>query len=662
MTSLFDKLPPILILAVLVGIFISLRKHSPSQRTRLWIFAWTLIFIHFFVQIFETQTGFVEGLIESLDLAALELSGVFFLISLARAAEDRLRRNVLFLILVPAATLHATGATFGWQNRWLMASLLAVFFFGLAGFAFFAYKERSRFNLWLGIVLVAAGVWAVYAQLRGNASFGAIAILTLMFAICGFLFWRRVPRRSTGVITVTAGFFCWGAVFPLGVLVNYLLPKLQINPEIWNVPKFFVAFGMILAVLEEKSRVIEESSVRDHEENALMERFSRITSRLLSGAELQPTCQEIAEALTQAANFRAAAVVVSSDDATLSIAGVSGRSLDDAQLFKNLPASLTSGRVGELCAAGEKLGSNSFSLRPGTLGTGEDLTQLEIVTPLISSRASCLGWIALAPAEKPRETILRELARVEMLAADLSITIENARLHHQLVRSEKLAALGQLVAGVAHELNNPLTGIIGYSELLSDEVRHEPAAKKITKLGNEARRMHRIVSGLLRFARQSNSSERASNFELALRDALQLREFHLRKFGIEVQTHIEPSLPPLAIGEDELKQVVLNLLNNAIDAVEESHERQIRIDVKKRSDRIVFTFVDSGPGFSDLNRAFDPFYTTKPVGKGTGLGLSICYGIVRECGGDVQITNNKPYGATVRIEVPMATARQIIPS
>lgn len=660
--SLLQKLPTILILAVLVGIFISLRKHSPSQRTRLWIFAWTLIFVHFFVQIFETRTGFIEAIFESIDLAALELSGVVFLISLARAAEDRLRRNALFLILIPAATLHALGATFGWQNRWLMASFLAFFFFGLTGFAFFAYRQRSRFNTYLGIVFSAAGVWSVIEQLRGNTSFGVIAILTLMFLTCGFLFWRRFPQRSTGVVTVSAGFLCWGAVFPLGVLVGYLLPKLQINPEIWNVPKFFVAFGMILAVLEEKSRMVEESGAREHEENALMARFSRITSRLLSGAELRAMCQQIAEALTEAASFRAAAVVVASQDATLSIAGASSRTQEDARLFESITKSLVNERIGELCAAGQKLGSNSFGLKPDAANATINSGASEIIIPLVSSRACCLGWMVLFPAGRGQETILRELPRIEMLAADLSITIENSRLHHQLVRSEKLAALGQLVAGVAHELNNPLTGIIGYSDLLSEEISQESAAKKVNKLGNEARRMHRIVSGLLRFARQSNSTERAANFESALRDALQLREYHVRKFGIAIEMHIEPGLPLLAIGEDELKQIVLNLLNNAIDAVEESRERRIRIEAEKRSERVFFSFVDSGPGFSDLNRAFDPFYTTKAVGKGTGLGLSICYGIVRECGGEIQISNNIPYGATVRIEIPPANAHQMIPA
>ena len=123
--------------------------------------------------------------------------------------------------------------------------------------------------------------------------------------------------------------------------------------------------------------------------------------------------------------------------------------------------------------------------------------------------------------------------KLEVLASDLAVTIENSRLHHQLVRSEKLAALGQLVAGVAHELNNPLTGIMGYADLLSEEVEGQKAAKRVQKLGAEARRMKRIVDGLLRFARQNNPAARAADFEAALHDVIQLREFHIRKLGIQ---------------------------------------------------------------------------------------------------------------------------------
>jgi two-component system NtrC family sensor kinase len=166
--------------------------------------------------------------------------------------------------------------------------------------------------------------------------------------------------------------------------------------------------------------------------------------------------------------------------------------------------------------------------------------------------------------------------------------------------------------------------------------------------------MKRIVDGLLRFARQNNPAARAADFEGALRDVIQLREYHLRKLGISVQCHVDPKLPPIALGEDELKQVLLNLLNNSIDAVEDSAQRSIQIRASIHQNTVVIQFEDSGPGFSDLNRAFDPFFTTKPVGKGTGLGLSICYGIAQECGGEIVLSNKHPYGASVVLELPVA--------
>ena len=662
MTSLLDKLPTILILAALVGIFVSLRKHSPSERTRLWIIAWTLIFLHFFVQIFETRTGVIEHIFESLDLGALELSGVVFLVSLAKSAEDYVRRNILLAILAPAAAFHATAVTFGWHGRWALCGALGIFFFGMAGFALLAHHKASRFNMILAASLILIGAWVVRAQWYGNSDPGVTAILGLTFGVCGFLFWKRFPTHSPGVVTVSAGFLFWGAVFPVGVLTDYFLPHLQINPEIWNVPKYFVAFGMILSVLEEKSRIIEASGAREHSENVLLLRFSQITSRLLGGADPSTLCGEIAGAITETASFRRAVVMLAREDGSLVLAGSSGFSIVDCETLQILAAGWTIGKVGELCAAGELVGNNSFRLPERAAAVFSGQAHPQAIVPLISSRGTCLGWIALSSLRESGEPSAAEIMKVEMLAADLAVTIENARLHHQLVRSEKLAALGQLVAGVAHELNNPLTGIIGYTELLSDEVKTESATQKVAKLGNEARRMHRIVSGLLRFARQSNSNERSADLETALRDALQLREFHLRKFKIEVRTEIEPFLPPLAIGEDELKQILLNLLNNSCDALEESRERLIRIYARKQGGRIVFGFEDSGPGVLEPNRAFDPFYTTKPVGKGTGLGLSICYGIIRECGGDIHLANRQPYGASVTVEIPAATARVLLPS
>ncbi|MFY9527415.1 MAG: ATP-binding protein [Candidatus Acidiferrales bacterium] len=659
MTLLLEKLPTILVLAVLVAIFVSLRKHTESVRVRLWIFAWALIFVHFLIQVFETRTGVVEEIFESIDLVALELSGVVFLVSLMRGVENRAQRLTLLLLLMVPTTFHAIAASFDCPIHWLMAAAIALSFLGGGAFPFFVNRKWTIFTYCLGALVAGVGGWAIYHQLQGSAGEGVTAALTLSFGLSGVLYWRRFPRFSWGVLTVAGGFLAWGAVFPVGALMNHFYPKLQVNPELWNVPKFFVAFGMILTLLEEKSRIIEQASEREHAENALLERFSRITSRLLSGSIPASLCTEITEVITETANFLRAAIFLSTDDGSLFLAGESGFSPAGGRMLRERASRWNAGTIKRLCATGTRLENNSFRIRlraPGESDPGSPMSEFggEVLVPMISSRGAVLGCLSLFSPMNPTRLDASAIAKLEMLAADLAVTIENARLHHQLVRSEKLAALGQLVAGVAHELNNPLAGIIGYTELLTEEVKKESSVRRLGKLGNEARRMKRIVDGLLRFARQSHPAARATNFEAALHDAIQLREYHLRKLNVAIQSEVEPLLPDLAIGEDELKQVLLNLLNNAVDAVEESTERVIHISAARHGERVVIQFEDNGPGFADLNRALDPFYTTKPVGKGTGLGLSICYGIVRECGGDIHLSNRQPYGASVTFEIPVA--------
>jgi two-component system NtrC family sensor kinase len=122
---------------------------------------------------------------------------------------------------------------------------------------------------------------------------------------------------------------------------------------------------------------------------------------------------------------------------------------------------------------------------------------------------------------------------------------------------------------------------------------------------------------------------------------------------------VDPGLPHVAVDEDQFKQILLNLLNNSLDALEGVREKRIRIEATRGEGRVVMRFDDNGPGFSDMNRAFDPFYTTKPVGKGTGLGLSICYGIVKEHGGDIRAANLEPCGARITLELPIHVAAAV---
>jgi C4-dicarboxylate-specific signal transduction histidine kinase len=228
------------------------------------------------------------------------------------------------------------------------------------------------------------------------------------------------------------------------------------------------------------------------------------------------------------------------------------------------------------------------------------------------------------------------------------------RTQEQLLHSEKLAAVGQLISGVAHELNNPLTAILGYSQLLTSSGQVGPLAIGYTeKIYKQAQRTHRIVQNLLSFARQHKPERMPVRVNTILEDTLALRDYDLRMGKIRVHLDLLQHLPEISADAHQLQQVFLNLINNALDAILENGEDGdlwVRTDAEEH---VVFIeFTDSGPGVKDASRVFDPFYTTKPVGKGTGLGLSICYGIVTEHGGTIQVKNQPTGGATFRVELP----------
>jgi signal transduction histidine kinase len=611
-----------------------------------------LIFLHFLAEIYQPNNDTLLRTLNWVAWGALELAGIVFLVSMIEDVEDRTKRLGLLTLLGVPALFHLLAATFDWPIRWALVGSVALVFFGGAVFSLRVHKRPAVFHIGLAILLCGVGVWAVRNQLRGNASSAINSIYVLSYGLSGVLYWRRHVRHSVGVIVATTGFLSWGAVWPVGYLIDRVSPNLVLDPEIWNVPKFIVAFGMVLSLIEGKSTIIEQAREREQAKNRLLLRISQITSRLLGGRDPAALCEEIAEAVADTSSFRRVALLLLNDSSTLQLIGASGFPPEAFAQLQQRTLGWTTDKLKEVCAAGTRVGNNSFFVSG---------VEQALLIPLISWRGSHVGCFWLSATKDEAAADLPDVFNLEVLASDLAVTIENTRLHHRLVRSEKLAALGQLVAGVAHELNNPLTGIIGYTELLSEEVEKPDVIKRVQKLGHEARRMMRIVEGLLRFARQNNPASRVTDLEAALRDVVQLREYQIRKKNIEIDIQIEPGLSPLAIGEDELKQLLLNILNNAVDAVEESAQRSIRIRASRRDNRVVIHFEDTGPGFADLNRAFDPFYTTKPVGKGTGLGLSICYGIAQECGGEITIANRQPYGANVQVEVPVALPHTVLP-
>jgi len=238
-------------------------------------------------------------------------------------------------------------------------------------------------------------------------------------------------------------------------------------------------------------------------------------------------------------------------------------------------------------------------------------------------------------------------------------SIENLqRLQTQMVQSEKLISLGQLAAGAAHEINNPLTAILGYSDLLADDQSIPEKSRTIAgKIREQARRTKTLVGNLLSFARQVPTERTLLDLNTVVSNAVQLRALDLRSGTTKVDLQLESLLPAVRGDGNQLMQVFFNIVNNAVDAMEAAHGGGT-LTIKTMRDRasVVVLFSDTGPGIKEPSRVFDPFYTTKPVGKGTGLGLSICFGIIQEHAGKILCYNRQEGGAVFRVDLPAVLA------
>ena len=273
-----------------------------------------------------------------------------------------------------------------------------------------------------------------------------------------------------------------------------------------------------------------------------------------------------------------------------------------------------------------------------------DGTFLLTATPLVSQDGHTVGRVLVA----------RDITRQTRLEA------ERAALRERLTQSEKLASLGQFVAGIAHEMNNPLQGVMGHLELLiemSEAAR--PLRKELKQIFQEADRAAKIVRNLLVFTGAHRIARQKTKVDRILTRALASRKAHLARAGIKVTRRQGERLPPVICDPAHLQQALLNVLINAEHAVlEGGAARRIEVSTaaRKRATAVVVTIRDHGPGIplEVMPKIFDPFFTTKDVGQGTGLGLAITYGIVSEHGGTITAANAADGGAVFEIELPAA--------
>jgi PAS domain S-box-containing protein len=235
------------------------------------------------------------------------------------------------------------------------------------------------------------------------------------------------------------------------------------------------------------------------------------------------------------------------------------------------------------------------------------------------------------------------------------VTLEK-KLEQQIIQSERLAAMGQMIGGFAHELNNPLTSILGMAELLQEGETSEGARKQIAILHQQARRAAEIVQNLQYFARPPAPGRSQVNLNELVQRTVQMQAYPLRKSNIAVDFLAEPSIPAIMADPNQLMQVFLALLLNAEQAIRESREKgTIRVRIERRPASVWVVFQDDGPGIApeNLTHIFDPFFTTKRPGRGTGLGLSICKALLREHGGNIEAASAPGGGAVFTIMLPV---------
>ena len=230
---------------------------------------------------------------------------------------------------------------------------------------------------------------------------------------------------------------------------------------------------------------------------------------------------------------------------------------------------------------------------------------------------------------------------------------ERVKLEDQVLQQERLASLGLLAAGVAHEINTPLTGISSYAQMLAEDLEVDDERRKILeKIETQTRRASDIANSLLNLARPQRSAFESLSLNESVAEVTQLLEPQLRDRGVRLESRLEAELPTIRGHKAKLQQVMLNLLFNAADAV--GSGGRIALETRSDDSRVVLEVSDNGVGIGkdDLPRIFDPFFTTKGRGRGSGLGLSISYGIVREHGGAFEVESEPGEYTRFRVTFP----------
>jgi signal transduction histidine kinase len=668
----FYQVPTLALMLVLVAVFASLcvrrrgrtsygarSEVAPSLRNRhlLWLAGWIFALIRVALEVSGHDQ---RGPLQAISLITMELSPLMFMGSLAAQYFSRgLRIPFVAAFGAPIVVFAAIYAMVPAPGPWLQGIL----FLCIAADIYIGMRWGMEKNLlppWLSLLMVGTfGGGCLWLVAHGESWMVLRLVHSGVLLMAALLFISAFRRLTPGLVFTAGGLLLWSVPSILALATGHLSVD---SLRIVNLLRVITAVGMIVLVLEEEIAFNKSSQLRDRRARMEMEKYTAIYLTDTPLDEQRGHYNFVCEAVAGVSRFRQAAVFLRDVDGTFRLAGRAGM---DGALEGALEA--LARRTSEEDTL-RVAGGNYFSPVAGHLTLmdltplmqpGDELLQLGFrkawVMGIRTGDGRLQGALLLAGLSDPESPILTEdVLPLEMLVARIGASREHLALIRRLMQTERMAGLGQLAGGVAHELNNPLTAVTGFAELLAEN--EGPGQKHALVILNEARRMKQIIESLMRFRHASPGGRMPVSVETLLLDIQKLARHDLDRARIRVRLRLPEHLPRVCADGEQLRQVFLQIFRNAMSSLEElpsGEERRLTIEASQVPSGLEITFSHNGLGFPEPDRAFDPYFTTRHPGEGVGLGLSICYAIVREHQGAISAVNLEPRGAAVVIELPL---------
>lgn len=658
------------LLAVFGGLWLQWKSHpdreeqlgeAPSARQRhlMWLAGWTLVTLRLAI----AGSGW-EGAaaVQAIALNCIVLAPLMFVGSMA--AQHFVRRPpILFVFafgapLVLFSALTALDPRPGETARMVLAACAVTAIYIGAAWG----MRRNLLPAWISLTLVAVfGSPCLWLVLRGKYTIALHLVSSGILLMAACLFASAFRRVTVGTVFAVGGLTVWALARLRDFPIRPYLPS-NFSHSV-DLAEVLTAVGMIVLTLEDEIAANRAAHRRDQRAMLEMERYTGLYPSALpydpSTQEYDDTCRIIAET----SRFGQAAIFLRNAGGTFRLSGQFGLSASEAAALDAIARRTTDGKVQELSGPGRASREIAQVVRVDltpSMAADDPALPEDLRRPrLIGIRVRDGGWqgaLLLAGVRHPRELLRpQDVMPLELLVARIGAARENSALLRRLMQSERLAGLGQLASGVAHELNNPLTAVTGFAELLT-ETDGDLVRERAGVILSEARRMKKIIESLVRFRRISPAARAPFSVELLLRDVEKLTRHDLESARVQFRIEVAPGVPRAVGDGEQIRQVFLQLIRNSMSSLEglaDGEPRLLRVDLARSSDGVRIAFSDSGPGFPDPARAFDPFFTTRHPGEGMGLGLSVCYSIIHEQGGEISAENLPPHGAQIVIDLPV---------